>query len=512
MNKVLLLILDGWGIGKDYSHNAILQAKTPYWDKLSNHKNFSTLSAKEGSVGLSPGHLSNSEVGHTAIGAGRVVESSAFAADEDIKKNKFFDKKIFEEIEQNINDNQGKLHLVGMLSDGGVHSHINHLLVLIEWTKNKNIKDVVLHLFLDGRDMAPMSANKLWKVLEKNLDKNVRVATLTGRAIAMDRTENWDRTVETFETLTKLKNTTDLTPLGYIEKNYTENIGDEFMNPARFTNDLIEDNDNIIFFNFRADRMKQLVKLFLAKAPNSIQKNLNVPKNLLFTSMARYDENFCKVGVVFERQIPKNNLGEWVSQQGLKHLKLTETEKYAHVTYFLNGGQEVQYKNEERLIVPSLGLKNYASQPEMSLPEVTKSLVRALTQKHFDLITCNIANGDMVGHSGDFAAAKVAVNHVDTALSQIFPVAEKNGYQIVLTADHGNIEHMETDGSPHTAHTFNDVPLVVAGTNLDIHKNGHLHQVAPTVLELLGLSIPTEMTSESLIKSASRYKIGIALR
>lgn len=502
MNKTLLLILDGWGIRESQEHNAIAQAKPAFYESLLSANPHTRLSASGECVGLSQGHLSNSEVGHTAIGAGRVVPQSAFAIDQAILHGTFFENEMLSKTAEHLIEYESTLHIIGMLSNGGVHSHVNHLLALIEWSRQQHIKHVQLHLLLDGRDMPPKSALPLLEHIEKECDDHVGIASLCGRAIGMDRTENWDRTSEYFKCIAgthEFEKNVSATPAEYIQSAYAQNITDEFILPARFALGSIRANDAVIFFNFRADRMRQLVRVMTGQAPGVIQRISRVPNNLFLTSMANYGDTFHDVHVMFPKIIPKNNLGEWINTQGLRQLRITETEKQAHVTYFINGGQDVQYAREERLIIPSLGLKNYAPEPYMSLPEITTSLTRALAQKHFDLIVCNIANADMVGHSGDFDAGVVAVHHIDRALASIVPAARNAGYTVIITADHGNLEHMHDGDQPHTAHTYNDVPLIVVGPQIVLSKVGQLNQVAPTVLSLMGISMPPQMNSKSLM-------------
>ncbi|MBI5728237.1 MAG: alkaline phosphatase family protein [Candidatus Magasanikbacteria bacterium] len=291
--------------------------------------------------------------------------------------------------------------------------------------------------------MAPRSALPLLRALAPYLDLRLEIATLAGRAIAMDRAENWDRTIEAYHCLTENIADESSSPEAHIEEQYRAGIGDEFMAPARFTNVGVEPHDALLFFNFRADRMRQLVKLFTKKSPHTVQSRIRVPPDLFLASMTNYDNSFGEVRVLFPKKPVKNNLGEWVSASGLRQLRLAETEKYAHVTYFLNGGREIKYAGEERLLIPSLGLKNYAEKPIMSLPEVTNVLLSALQRRHFNFIAVNIANGDMVGHSGDLPAAIEAAKHVDTALAKIIPAAEAHEYAVGITADHGNIEYIE---------------------------------------------------------------------
>lgn len=499
--KALLLILDGWGIGQNSDHNAIFQAQPKFWNEIYGQYPHSLIHCKEESVGLPSGCLSGSEVGHMTIGAGRVVWQNVAKIDRSIADGSWNENKILISTKEHLEKDGGKLHLVGLLSNGGIHSHVNHILALISWARREKIKQVALHLFLDGRDMPPTSALQLLReTVLKEIGEDVKISTICGRSIAMDRGEKWERTITTFNLLTNTTEISNETVENVLEKNYQEKIGDEFVEPTRFNDWGVAENDAVIFFNFRADRMRQLVRLFTKIAPHAEQQMVVVPENLHLASLTEYDSEYREVWVMYPTESPTNTLGEWVASKGLRQLRITETEKQAHVTYFLNGGREEVFAGEDRLIIPSLGLTNYASNPEMSLPEITSSLVRALDDKVFDLVVCNIANGDMVGHSGSLEAGKKAVQAVDVALSQIIPVAEKSGYITLITADHGNIEHMWENGEPHTAHTFNEVPLVVVDKNIILEPTGHLHQIAPTVLQVMGLDKPAEMTSGSLIK------------
>ncbi|MFA4830845.1 MAG: 2,3-bisphosphoglycerate-independent phosphoglycerate mutase [Patescibacteria group bacterium] len=499
MKKILLLILDGWGINPKKEHNPIAEADPPYWNNLLKIYPNSNLHCKEESVGLPNGCLSGSEVGHTAIGAGRVVWQQTAAIDKAIENGTFFDNEILQKIKQHTETYASALHLVGMLSDAGIHSHINHLNALIEWTQKEKMSSTALHLYLDGRDMPPMSALGLLRPLQKKLPDNVAISTLIGRSLGMDRTENWERTITAYNAILKNDEIQSDSPIKYIEKRYAEKITDEFMQPANFSDHTVNNNDAIIFFNFRADRMRQMARLFTKRAPHAIQQTIEVPQNLFLASMAKYHDDFSDVQVLFSKQIPNNTLPERLDSQGLRQFRIAETEKYAHITYFFNGGRELTFANESRIIIPSLGLENYAPQPEMSLPEITKSLIRALETKSFDFLVCNIANGDIVGHSGEMAAGIKAVLAVDRALSQIVPMAAELGYTVFITADHGNIEYMHHAGQPHTAHTFNGVPLVITEQSVKLPKAGFLNQTAPTILDLMDLQKPKEMTSASLL-------------
>lgn len=498
MQKAILLILDGWGVSDENTHNAIYQAQPKFWNKLISTYPNSRLHAREESVGLTKGCLSGSEVGHTIIGAGRIIRQQVAKVDYEIESGDFYNNKVLAEVKKYTEKNNSTVHMVGILSDGGIHSHINHLYALIDWAKKNEIKSVALHLFLDGRDVPPTSAKKYLEPLMEKLDENIEISTLCGRDI-LDRNEKWEKTVNIFHHLTQVKNKKDISPLEFVDKNYAEKITDEFMMPANFSDKVIQDNDAVIFFNFRADRMRQLARLFVRNAPHTVLNEIKVPENLLLTSLSEYGDIFETVKVIYPKEMPKNSLGEWLSKKGLKQFRVAEGEKYAHITYFFNGGHEVVFENESRVVIPSLGLSNYATQPEMSLPEVKNTLLRAIESKEYDFIVCNIANGDMVGHSGDMSATLKAVTIVDSALSEIVEQAKGNGYTVIITSDHGNCESMFLENEPHTSHTFNDVPLIVTDEKINLNKTGYLHQIAPTILDIMGIEKPEEMTSESLV-------------
>lgn len=497
--KVLLLILDGWGVGDQNDHNAIHLAQPEYWQKLLKNNPHTVLDAKEEVVGLPAGCMSGSEVGHLTIGAGRIIWQGAARIEQAIKDGSWWNNHSLKQTLVHLKNTNGKLHLIGLLSDGGIHSHYSHLLTLIDWAEKNNVNNICLHLFLDGRDMAQKSALDLLKreILPK-LNSRTTIATICGRAIAMDRGENWDRTTTTYKLLTTNSEVSKLSIERIIEENYDIGITDEFIQPTRLNEQVISSGDGVIFFNFRADRMRQLVDLFLGKAPGAEQDDVKPLTGLCLVSMTEYDPQYEAVQVMFPPEYPKNTLGEWVSLKNKKQFRIAETEKYAHVTYFFNGGREDEFDGETRLVIPSLGLTNYASRPEMSLPEVSKTLLRVLEMNLYDLVVCNIANGDMVGHSGDLAAGILAVKEIDKALAEIVPIAVKNNYVVMITADHGNIEKMKEKDEPHTAHTFNDVPFVVVGEEVVLPEKGYLHQIAPSILKILKIDPPAEITSQSL--------------
>lgn len=500
MKKVILLILDGWGVGENSAANAIFQAKPPFYTELLKKFPQTVLHAKEESVGLPKGCLSGSEVGHLTLGAGRIVWQNVAKIDNAIADLSFYRNSVLQDTKDHLMAFGGKLHLVGLLSNGGIHAHTNHLTALINWAKKEKIPSTSLHLFLDGRDMPPTSAVELIKKIETELTPEIQISTLTGRSLAMDRGEKWERTKTVFEYLTKPQVITKETPINFLQQQYQEKITDEFVAPTNFDEKVISPNDAVIFFNFRADRMRQMVRLFLKMAPSAVQQTIALPPNLFLSSLTQYDTEYTGVRVMYPPEIPVNTLGEWISLQGLKQFRITETEKYAHVTYFFNGGREDVFNNENRMVIPSLGLTNYATNPEMSLAEIVKSLSRTIELESQDLIVTNFANGDMVGHSGDLTAGIKAVQEIDQALAQIIPLAETHGYTVFITADHGNIELMNDGQQPHTAHTFNHVPLIVTDPKIQLTNGSCLHQVSPTILKIMGLPQPKEMTSLPLIK------------
>ncbi|KKW43072.1 MAG: 2,3-bisphosphoglycerate-independent phosphoglycerate mutase [Candidatus Magasanikbacteria bacterium GW2011_GWA2_56_11] len=498
--KILLLILDGWGLSSAYRHNAIAAARPPFWQSLVERYPPAVLAAKEDAVGLPPGCLSGSEVGHMTIGAGRVVWHSVAAIDRAIASGEFYQKEELREVGTYLRASGGKLHLMGLLSTGGIHAHVNHLKALIEWANRGEIGAVALHLFLDGRDMPPASAAELLEAeITPELSDRVRIATLSGRSIAMDRTERWERTLLTWQTLTSQSGISAKRPADHLRAQYREGITDEFVQPIRFDSAAVRDNDAIVCFNFRADRMRQLVRLATGRAPRAVQAHAWLPASLRLWSLTEYDDEYADVLVLFSPERPVNTVGEWIAKQGMAQFRCAETEKYAHITYFLNGGREDSFAREERLLVPSIGLSNYASQPEMSLWEVTAMVERVLAAGRHEFVVANLANADMVGHSGDWTAAIKAVRAVDAALSRLVPAAQANGYTAAITSDHGNIECMANNGEPHTAHTYNDVPFIVANPNIRLEPRGALYQVAPTILRLMRLTPPEEMTRRTLL-------------
>ena len=504
MKKVILCIMDGIGIAKEKKYNAVYTARTPNLDKLWDKYPHSFLEASGELVGLPKGQMGNSEVGHTNIGAGRIVYQALELINSKIRDKTFFSNEEFLEIIKHVKKNDSSIHLIGLLSDGGVHSHINHLFALLELLKKEKITKVFIHIFTDGRDVSPSSGIKYIEALEKKL-KNLqmgKIASISGRYYGMDRDNNFDRIKKSYEVMT------EMTPIEDVKKVWKEcqkkKITDEFITPTRTCEDgIIKDNDGIIFFNFRPDRLKQLASIFTNESyqafPHSKISNLKVVTMLPVTESV-----LCPYA--FSHPKINNSLGEYLSSLGYSQLRIAETEKYAHVTYFFDGGVDRELPMERRILVPSPKVATYDLEPKMSACMITASLVREITEYHEDLIVLNFANGDMVGHTGDFAAAVKAVETVDECLGKILENISLDEYNIIITADHGNCEVMRNkDGSINTSHTTNKVPFIITNKKIKL-QDGKLADIAPTILYLMGIEIPSEMTGDILIKNRKKEK------
>lgn len=499
MQKVLLLILDGFGLRKEKNKNAVKTAKTPVLNHLlKNHPN-SRLKASGAAAGLPNGYMGNSEVGHLTIGAGRTVDGDLVRINKAIKNGSFYRNKALLEAVKHVKRNKTKLHLMGLLSSGGVHSHIGHLFALLELAKKNNVKEVYVHAFLDGRDTEPKSAAKYIRMLQKKMKrlKTGQLATLMGRFYAMDRDNRWNREHKAYDCMVNGigrkdnsaggKNETNA--LKALKKAYQRGETDEFVTPTILTGKgLVKKRDAIIFFNFRSDRARELTKAFILGRFKSFKRKKII--DLKFVSLTQYEKSI-KIPVAFPPVFPKNTLGEVISRNRLKQLRIAETEKWAHVTYFFNGLCERIFPNESRIhIMSARNVKTYDKIPAMKVNEITNVLLRN-TQK-YNFFAVNFANGDMVGHTGNFKAAVKAVEFVDKALGKI--ITRFPGI-IFITADHGNCEDMSAGHE--TSHTTNDVPFIVVNTKRNL-KNGGLRDIAPTILQVLGLKKPKEMTGESL--------------
>jgi 2,3-bisphosphoglycerate-independent phosphoglycerate mutase len=499
-----LIVLDGFGCRKETEWNAIAAADTPRFDRLFAESAWTTLDASGLAVGLPEGQMGNSEVGHLNIGAGRVVDQDIVRISKSLQQHDLVTSDVFVTAAKDRN-----LHLAGLLSDGGVHSLQEHLHGLIESALRVGAKNVFVHTILDGRDTPPKSAETyLGRLIDFIADKpNVRLATVIGRFFTMDRDKRWERVQRGYELMTMGVGVETKEPLETVRRFYEQNVTDEFMEPISVLTPegahlgRVEDGDALLFFNFRADRMRQIVTAFKDAEFDGFHRAVHPQTHLL--TLNRYHEKF-DLPVVYPPQQLRNNLGEVLSRAGLKQFRIAETEKYAHVTFFFNGGSDTQFEGEERLLVPSPKVKTYDLKPEMSVFEVTEKVVEAIDSKTYDVVIMNIANPDMVGHTGLMEAAVTAVHDTDVAVGRILDAVERADGVALITADHGNCELMfdpET-GQPHTAHTTNPVPLILVDAKKRygaLRSGGALSNVAPTILTILGLERPAEMTAESLL-------------
>lgn len=499
---LILMILDGFGIAPE-SGNAIKAANKPNLDKLFAENPVTQIGASGMDVGLPDGQMGNSEVGHTNMGAGRIVYQELTRITKTINEDKLKENEAIVNAMDKALENGTALHLMGLLSSGGVHSHNTHLYGILELAKKKGLENVYVHAFLDGRDVPPSSAAEFMdELLNKMKEIGVgKVATVSGRYYAMDRDNNWDRVEKTYAAMVYGEGEKAACGKCAIKNSYDNGVTDEFVVPVVVEGGAqVKPNDSIIFFNFRPDRAREITRTFVDPEFNGFErKNGFVPVN--FVCMTQYDATMPNVDVAFKPQSLKNTLGEYVSNKGMTQLRIAETEKYAHVTFFFNGGVEKQYEGEDRILVKSPAVATYDLQPEMSAYEVTDKLVPAIESGKYDMIILNYANCDMVGHTGVFDAAVKAVEAVDTCVGKVVDAVKKMGGVALITADHGNADRMvDTDGSPFTAHTTNPVPFCVIGYNCQLREGGRLADIAPTMLQIMGVEQPEEMDGVSLIK------------
>ena len=498
---IALIIMDGFGYNSNDYGNAIKAAKTPNINKYMQGSN-TIIGASGLNVGLPDGQMGNSEVGHTNIGAGRIVYQMLVKISKSIKDGDFFENKALIGAIENCKKNNSALHLMGLLSPGGVHSHIEHLYGLLEMAKKNGIDKVYIHAFLDGRDVPPSSAADYMKnaVTEMNKIGVGSVATISGRFYAMDRDNAWDRVEKAYNALVLGDGIHESDPVEAIQNSYNNGITDEFMLPTVVNeNGMIKENDSVVFFNFRPDRARQITRTFVDPEFNGFDRKNGFFK-LNFVCMAQYDASMPNVSVAFPPEQLTMTLGEYLSKAGKTQLRIAETQKYAHVTFFFNGGEEKQFEGEDRILIKSPDVETFDMKPEMSAFEVTDAVVKAINSDKYDVIILNYANCDMVGHTGIFDAAKTAVEAVDTCVGRMVDaILEKDGVALI-TADHGNADKMcEPDGSAFTAHTTNPVPFIVVGEKCELREGGVLADIAPTMLQLLELPQPKEMTGKSLI-------------
>ena len=503
----MLMILDGFGDNKNKDGNAIKLANTPNIDKLMKKYPNTDIFTSGLHVGLPEGQMGNSEVGHTNIGAGRIVYQELTRITKSIEDGDFFSNPEFIAAIENCKKYNSKLHILGLVSDGGVHSHNRHLYGLLEMAKRRDFEDVYVHCFLDGRDTPPASAETyVAELQEKMKEKGVgKIASLSGRFYAMDRDKRWQRVQKCYDALVNGEGEKAGDPIKAIEDSYQKEVFDEFVVPTVICNGnepvaKIEENDSVIFFNFRPDRAREITRAIVDPEFDGFETK---KMNLYYVCFTSYDETMPNVHIAFKKEPLKNTFGEVVSEAGLTQLRIAETEKYAHVTFFFNGGEEKQYPGEDRILVPSPKVETYDMKPEMSAYEVTDKVCEALENDKYDVVILNFANTDMVGHTGSLQAAIKAVEAVDECVGRIVKIIEEKQGNLLITADHGNAEQMidYKTGEPHTAHTTNPVPIILVTANKEykLKENGKLADLAPTMLDLMGIKQPEEMTGESLL-------------
>ena len=494
--------MDGFGKNESTYGNAIAAAKKPNLDKIVSENPMTFIGASGLDVGLPDGQMGNSEVGHTNIGAGRVVYQELTRITKSIQDGDFFTNEALVGAMENCKKNSSALHLMGLMSDGGVHSHNTHLYGIMELAKRSGVDKVYIHCFMDGRDVPPTSGKDYLAELYKKCDEIGvgEIATVMGRYYAMDRDNRWERVVKAYKAMTEGEGVKFDCACKMMEESYANDVTDEFIVPAVSEKAVpVKDNDSIVFFNFRPDRAREITRAFVDPAFSGFEREQL--KGLYYVCMTQYDATMPNVHVAFKPESLENPFGEYISDKGLKQLRIAETEKYAHVTFFFNGGVEKQYPGEDRILVKSPAVATYDLQPEMSAYEVTDKLLAAIDSDKYDAIILNYANCDMVGHTGVFDAAVKAVEAVDTCVGKIVDAVAAKGGVTLITADHGNADKMyEADGSPFTAHTTNPVPFIVVGYPCELREGGRLCDIAPTMLKIMGLEQPKEMTGVSIIK------------
>ena len=501
---IMLMILDGYGYNKTTDGNAICSARTPVMDELLEKYPSTLINASGMDVGLPDGQMGNSEVGHTNIGAGRIVYQELTRITKAIEDGEFFNNEALLGAIENCRKNSTALHLFGLLSDGGVHSHITHLYAALKLAKENGIGDVYVHGFMDGRDVSPTSGIDFVRELLSKMDEIGvgKIGVLSGRYYAMDRDNRWERVKKAYDALVLGEGIKNPDAIDAIKKSYDEGITDEFIVPTIVTEGAtIGENDSVICFNFRPDRAREITRTFVDADFEGFERGKGFfPVN--YVCMTQYDAKMPNVSVAFKPQSLDNTLGEYISANNLTQLRIAETEKYAHVTFFFNGGVEAPYKNEDRALIPSPKVATYDLQPQMSAPEVTEEVIKRIESEKYDVIILNYANCDMVGHTGVFECAVKAVETVDECMGKVVEEVIARGGIICITADHGNADQMIDPDTKDvfTAHTTNPVPFIVAGYDCALRKGGRLADIAPTMLDIMGLMKPSEMTGESLIE------------
>lgn len=504
--KVILIILDGWGHGKDPKVSAIAQAATPYIDSLYKKYPNSELITFGEEVGLPAGQMGNSEVGHLNIGAGRVVYQSLARINKAIREKTLHSNEVLLNALNYAKENKKKVHLMGLVSDGGVHAHTNHLKALCNICTNHGLEEVFIHAFMDGRDTAPKGGHDYLKeIMEHIWTQPVEIASIIGRYYSMDRDKRWERIKLAYDLLVEGKGEPTLDPLDTIQQRYAAGETDEFLNPIVVTDTAgqpkatIAPDDVVLFFNFRTDRPREITEVLTQT--NMPEQGMKT-RPLHYVTMTRYDDSFKNIHVLFNNEDLTHTLGEVLANAGKTQLRIAETEKYPHVTFFFNGGREKEFEGEERIVIPSPKVATYDLQPEMNAWEATEALITNIQEKQPDFICLNFANTDMVGHTGVFEAAKKAATTVDNCVEKLIKVALAHNYEAIIIADHGNSDYMiNPDGSPHTAHTTNLVPCFFVSNQVNGRtiKDGKLGDIAPTILSLMGMDRPAEMDGDVLI-------------
>jgi len=510
---VTLLILDGWGYSETPEHNAIHHAKTPVWDKAWAQYPHTLIDASEQHVGLPSGQMGNSEVGHLNLGAGRIVYQDFTRVSLAIEEKTFFTNPALMGAVDGAVEKQAAVHIMGLLSPGGVHSHEDHIIAMIELAVQRGAKKVYLHAFLDGRDTPPRSALPSIERLEATF-KRLGVgefASIMGRYYAMDRDNRWDRVQAAYDVITQGKGKSAISAATSLQIAYDNDVNDEFVIPTAILNSEGErvkmaENDALVFMNFRADRAREITKAFIEADFSGFERDYH-PKLSSYVSLTEYHADF-DCAAAYPPETLTNSFGEYLANQGLTQLRIAETEKYAHVTFFFSGGREDEYEGETRILVNSPNVATYDLQPEMSAPEVTEKLVDAISHQRYDAIVCNYANADMVGHTGNMAAATKAIEALDECVGKVIDATLAAGGELLITADHGNAEKMQDNetAQAHTAHTLNVVPLLYIGREAELSDTGALSDIAPTLLHLMGLEQPKEMTGKSCVSLKTAEK------
>ena len=502
----VLIILDGYGLNEKSEANAVSQAKTPNMDQLMAQYPFVKGSASGMAVGLPEGQMGNSEVGHLNMGAGRIVYQELTRITKEIQDGDFFKNEALLQAVKNVREKGTALHCMGLLSDGGVHSHNTHLYGLLELAKREGLSKVYVHCFLDGRDTPPASGKDYIKELKDEMEKIGvgEIATVMGRYYAMDRDNRWERVERAYRALTQGEGKEAACPVCAVKESYEAEVTDEFVEPIVVTREgkpaaVVQDGDSVVFFNFRPDRAREITRAFVDEDFKGFAREKKL--ELTYVCFTDYDDTIENKLVAFHKEEICNTFGEYLAAHKMTQARIAETEKYAHVTFFFNGGREQPYEGEDRILVPSPKVATYDLKPEMSAYEVKDKLVGAINTQEYDFIVVNFANGDMVGHTGIYNAIAKAVHAVDNCVRDVIEAAKANGYEAIIIADHGNADNaVNEDGSPNTAHSLNPVPFIyVTDNNSATVKNGRLADVAPSILHIMGLEQPADMTGENLI-------------